>query len=78
MSMLPKEYKEEFLKMGSGDKKLEHESTRNYVLSLTQQRASSMSPKPSEVLGVEGQEEETSVEEKYSGEERMNWMWEVQ
>eukprot|EP00973_Karenia_brevis_P034188 4715483-Karenia_brevis.AAC.1 len=52
--MLPKEYEDEILKMGSGDKKLEYETTRNYVLSLAQQRASSMQPKPSDVLGVEG------------------------
>eukprot|EP00973_Karenia_brevis_P021728 2988051-Karenia_brevis.AAC.1 len=51
---MPKEYQEEILKMGSGDKRLEYESVRNYALSLAQQRASSMNPKPSEVLGVEG------------------------
>eukprot|EP00973_Karenia_brevis_P065015 9028173-Karenia_brevis.AAC.1 len=51
--------------MGSGDKKLEYESIRNYVLSLAQQRASR-------------QEEEIPAEEKYSSEEWMNFMWEVQ
>eukprot|EP00973_Karenia_brevis_P089960 12400262-Karenia_brevis.AAC.1 len=54
MGILPKEYQEEILKMRSVDKKLEYESTRNYVLSLAQQRASSMQPKPSDVLGVDG------------------------
>eukprot|EP00973_Karenia_brevis_P074030 10288406-Karenia_brevis.AAC.1 len=52
--MLPKDYQEEILKMGSGDRKLEYESTRNYVLSLARQRSSSMNPRPSEVLGVDG------------------------
>eukprot|EP00973_Karenia_brevis_P052140 7244481-Karenia_brevis.AAC.1 len=37
-----------------------------------------MSPKPSEVLGVEGQEEEAPGEEKYSSEEWMAWMWDTQ
>eukprot|EP00973_Karenia_brevis_P091397 12407272-Karenia_brevis.AAC.1 len=60
--------------MGRGDKKLEYENIRSYVLSLAQQRASSMNPKPSDVLGVEGQEEEVPVEEKYSSEEWMNFM----
>eukprot|EP00973_Karenia_brevis_P069793 9703534-Karenia_brevis.AAC.1 len=64
--------------MGSGDKKLEYESIRSYVLSLAQQSASSMNPKPSDVLGVEGQEEEAPVEEKYSRQEWLNFMWEVQ
>eukprot|EP00973_Karenia_brevis_P078784 10934788-Karenia_brevis.AAC.1 len=79
MSILPKEYKEEILKMGSGDKKLEYESIRDYVLSLAQQRASSMNPRPSEVLGAEVQEEPTVAgEEKYTSDEWMSWMWEVQ
>eukprot|EP00973_Karenia_brevis_P035234 4860541-Karenia_brevis.AAC.1 len=64
--------------MGSGDKKLEYDSIRNYVMSLARQRASSMSPKPSDVLGAEGQEEEAPVDEKYSSEEWMSWMWDVQ
>eukprot|EP00973_Karenia_brevis_P028623 3946311-Karenia_brevis.AAC.1 len=65
--------------MGSGDKKLEYESIRNYVLSLAQQRASSMNPKPSEVLGVEGHEEPgVAGEEKYTSDEWMSWRWEVQ
>eukprot|EP00973_Karenia_brevis_P086103 11941161-Karenia_brevis.AAC.1 len=63
MSILPKDYKEEILKMGSEDKKLEYEGIRNYVLSLAQQRASSKNPRPSDVLGVEGQEEGMPVEE---------------
>eukprot|EP00973_Karenia_brevis_P001689 229759-Karenia_brevis.AAC.1 len=37
-----------------------------------------MQPRPSEVLGVDGQEEEAQVEEKYSMEEWMSWMWDVQ
>eukprot|EP00973_Karenia_brevis_P074057 10292295-Karenia_brevis.AAC.1 len=57
MSILPKEYKEEILKLGSGDKKLEYDQVRGYVLSLAQQRASSMTPKPSEVMGVDQQQE---------------------
>eukprot|EP00973_Karenia_brevis_P031428 4335508-Karenia_brevis.AAC.1 len=76
--MLPKDYQEEILKMGSGDSKLEYEKVKNYVLSLAQQRASSMQPRPSEVLGVDGQEEEAQVEEKYSIDEWMSWMWDVQ
>eukprot|EP00973_Karenia_brevis_P083058 11515908-Karenia_brevis.AAC.1 len=72
MSILPKEYREEILKMGSGDKKLEYDNVRSYVLSLAQQRASSMNPKPSDVLGLEGQEVETPVEERYSSDEWMS------
>eukprot|EP00973_Karenia_brevis_P041967 5810122-Karenia_brevis.AAC.1 len=60
--MLPKDYQEEILKMGSGDTKLEYEKVKSYVLSLAQQRASSMQPRPSEVLGVEGQEEAAQSE----------------
>eukprot|EP00973_Karenia_brevis_P016260 2226785-Karenia_brevis.AAC.1 len=63
--------------MGSGDERLEYERVRNYVLSLAQQRASSMNPKPSKVLGVEGQEEPVAVE-KYTSDEWTSWMWEVQ
>eukprot|EP00973_Karenia_brevis_P068612 9541515-Karenia_brevis.AAC.1 len=53
MSMLPKDYQEEILKMGNGDKKLEYENVKNYVLSLAQQRASSTNPKPSDVMGMD-------------------------
>eukprot|EP00973_Karenia_brevis_P020904 2874841-Karenia_brevis.AAC.1 len=66
------------LKLGSGDKRLEYENVRSYVPSLAQQRASSMTPKPSEVLGVEGQEEVPVEQEKYSGDEWMSWMWDIQ
>eukprot|EP00973_Karenia_brevis_P006389 869646-Karenia_brevis.AAC.1 len=64
--------------MGSGDSKLKYEKVKHYVLNLAQQRASSMQPRPSEVLGVDGQEEEAPVEEKYRMEEWMSWMWDVQ
>eukprot|EP00973_Karenia_brevis_P009114 1234578-Karenia_brevis.AAC.1 len=37
-----------------------------------------MNPKPSDVLGVGGQEEEAPVDERYSREEWMHFMWEVQ
>eukprot|EP00973_Karenia_brevis_P021572 2965480-Karenia_brevis.AAC.1 len=38
-----------------------------------------MNPKPSEVLGVEGQEEPAVAgEEKYTSDEWMSWMWEIQ
>eukprot|EP00973_Karenia_brevis_P085604 11875402-Karenia_brevis.AAC.1 len=37
-----------------------------------------MNPKPSDVLGVEGQEEEVPVEEKYSIEDWTAWMWDTQ
>eukprot|EP00973_Karenia_brevis_P067746 9425257-Karenia_brevis.AAC.1 len=63
MSMLSKEYK----------RNLEDGKWR-----LEIRRASSMNPKPSEVLGVEGQEESVADQEKYSSEEWMNWMWETQ
>eukprot|EP00973_Karenia_brevis_P042237 5847165-Karenia_brevis.AAC.1 len=70
MSMLAKDYQEEILKMGSGDRKLKYEDTKNYVWSLAQQRASRMNPRPSEVLGVdtpnEGVDQQATVQEKYS------------
>eukprot|EP00973_Karenia_brevis_P073515 10214843-Karenia_brevis.AAC.1 len=77
--MLPKDYQEEILKMGSGDSKLEYEKVKTYVLSLAQQRASSMMPKQSDILGVpvEAQEEEESPQE-YSTEEWINYIWELQ
>eukprot|EP00973_Karenia_brevis_P081684 11324198-Karenia_brevis.AAC.1 len=67
--------------MGSGDRKLEYESTRNYVLSLAQQRASSMNPRPSEVLGVEGAGDNgaggaganTGGQEQYGSQEWWQW-----
>eukprot|EP00973_Karenia_brevis_P070620 9818487-Karenia_brevis.AAC.1 len=37
-----------------------------------------MNPKPSDALGVEGQEKEAPVDERYSSEAWMNFMWEVQ
>eukprot|EP00973_Karenia_brevis_P002721 371165-Karenia_brevis.AAC.1 len=51
--MLPKDYQEEILKMGRWDSKLEYEKVKNYVLSLAQQRASSMNPRPSKIQGVD-------------------------
>eukprot|EP00973_Karenia_brevis_P022220 3057539-Karenia_brevis.AAC.1 len=55
---------------------LEHQKV---CAELSQQRASSMNPKPSEVLGVEGHEESgVAGEEKYTSDEWMRWMWEVQ
>eukprot|EP00973_Karenia_brevis_P087225 12092877-Karenia_brevis.AAC.1 len=78
MSILPKEFREEILKRGSGDKKLEYENVRSYVLSLAQQRASSMTPRPSEVLGVEGQGEAPVEQEKHRTDEWLSWMWDHQ
>eukprot|EP00973_Karenia_brevis_P042501 5883934-Karenia_brevis.AAC.1 len=78
--MLPMDYQEEILKIGSGDRKLEYENVKNYVLSWAQQRASSMHPKPSDVIGMdtpnEGADQSGAVEGKYSSEEWMQWMWE--
>eukprot|EP00973_Karenia_brevis_P006628 900606-Karenia_brevis.AAC.1 len=48
MSILPKDYREEIFKMGSGDKRLEYGQVRGYVLTLAQQRANSMTPKSNE------------------------------
>eukprot|EP00973_Karenia_brevis_P081173 11256242-Karenia_brevis.AAC.1 len=56
MSLLPKDYREEVLKMGSGDKKLEYDQVRGYVISLAQQRGSAMTPKPNDVMGIDDQE----------------------
>eukprot|EP00973_Karenia_brevis_P087017 12068536-Karenia_brevis.AAC.1 len=63
LSMLPKDYQEEILKMGSGDNKLEYEKVRSYVLSLAQQRASSMNPRSSEIQGVDTPSSEGGNEE---------------
>eukprot|EP00973_Karenia_brevis_P062642 8710242-Karenia_brevis.AAC.1 len=65
--MLPRECQEEILKLGSGEKKSEYESIRSYVLSLAQQKASSMQPKPSEVLGVEDGTEQIDQSDHKSG-----------
>eukprot|EP00973_Karenia_brevis_P065819 9147298-Karenia_brevis.AAC.1 len=78
MSLLPKEYSEEILKLGSGDKKLEYDNVRSYVLSLAQQRVSSMTPKPSEVLGVEGQNKSPVEPDKYIADEWLSWTWDCQ
>eukprot|EP00973_Karenia_brevis_P091891 12409655-Karenia_brevis.AAC.1 len=77
--MLPKDYQEEILKMGSSDDNLEYEKVKGYVLSLAQQRASSMLPKQSDILNVpaEGQEEE-EVPQEYSTEDWINYIWELQ
>eukprot|EP00973_Karenia_brevis_P018722 2567345-Karenia_brevis.AAC.1 len=61
VSMLPKEYQEEILKMGSGQKKLEYDSMRAYVLNLAQQKASAMQPKI-DIAGVDQTEEEEKPE----------------
>eukprot|EP00973_Karenia_brevis_P048704 6758170-Karenia_brevis.AAC.1 len=37
-----------------------------------------MTPKPSEVLGVEGQEEIPVDQEKYTADEWLSWTWESQ
>eukprot|EP00973_Karenia_brevis_P043234 5990553-Karenia_brevis.AAC.1 len=58
VSMQPREYQDEILKLGSGEKKLEYDSIRGYVLNLAQQKASAMQPRASDVLGVEGQTEQ--------------------
>eukprot|EP00973_Karenia_brevis_P050533 7015228-Karenia_brevis.AAC.1 len=55
--MLPEEYQEEILETGSGEKQLEYESTKSYVLNLAQQKASSMPPRPPDVLGLKGGKE---------------------
>eukprot|EP00973_Karenia_brevis_P078073 10844593-Karenia_brevis.AAC.1 len=61
--MLPKEYQEEILKMESGQKKLEYDSMRAYVLNLAQQKASTMQPKM-DIAGVDDQTEEQEKPEK--------------
>eukprot|EP00973_Karenia_brevis_P073299 10184541-Karenia_brevis.AAC.1 len=78
MSLHPEEYREEILKLGSGDKKLEYDDVRSCVLSFAQQRASSMTPKPSEVLGVEGQKESPVEPDKYTADEWLSWTWDWQ
>eukprot|EP00973_Karenia_brevis_P056781 7900588-Karenia_brevis.AAC.1 len=66
--------------MGSGDKKLEYEKVKSYVLSLAQQRASSMNPRSSEIQGVDtpssdGNHGGGGGDDKYSSEEWLQWMW---
>eukprot|EP00973_Karenia_brevis_P094510 12422856-Karenia_brevis.AAC.1 len=61
--MLPKGYQEEILKMGSGQKKLEYDSMRAYVLNLAQKKASAMQPKI-DIAGVDDQTEEEEKPEK--------------
>eukprot|EP00973_Karenia_brevis_P068690 9550836-Karenia_brevis.AAC.1 len=65
--------------MGSSNDKLEYEKVKGYVLSLAQQRASSMQPKPQDILNVpvETQENEETKEE-HSTEEWLNYIWELQ
>eukprot|EP00973_Karenia_brevis_P019841 2721148-Karenia_brevis.AAC.1 len=60
--------------MGSGDKKLEYDQVRGYVLRLAQQRASSMTPKPSEVMGVDKKEEQEVEQDKFTADEWMAWI----
>eukprot|EP00973_Karenia_brevis_P082093 11382630-Karenia_brevis.AAC.1 len=60
--------------MGSGDKKLEYDQVRGYVLSLAQQRGSAMTPKPNDVMGVDDQEVGTMDPERYTAEEWMSWV----
>eukprot|EP00973_Karenia_brevis_P051172 7107861-Karenia_brevis.AAC.1 len=60
--------------MGSGDKKLEYDQVRGYVLSLAQQRASSSTPKPNDVMGVDDQDQGTGEPERYTADEWMSWV----
>eukprot|EP00973_Karenia_brevis_P065851 9151308-Karenia_brevis.AAC.1 len=60
--------------MGSGDKRLEYDQVRGYVLSLAQQRANSMTPKPSEVMGVDKKGEGAVEQDKFTAEEWMAWL----
>eukprot|EP00973_Karenia_brevis_P049997 6941242-Karenia_brevis.AAC.1 len=60
--MLPREYQEEILKLGSGEKKLEYESIRGYVLNLAQQKASAMQPRAADVFGVDNKTEQPDQE----------------
>eukprot|EP00973_Karenia_brevis_P071314 9905832-Karenia_brevis.AAC.1 len=56
--MLPKEYQEEIIKIGSAEKKLEYEMCRNYIVSLANQRIAARIPKPADIGNVDQQEEE--------------------
>eukprot|EP00973_Karenia_brevis_P085730 11892729-Karenia_brevis.AAC.1 len=60
--------------MGSGDKRLEYDQVRGYVLNLAQQRANSMTPKPSEVMGINQGDEEIVEPDKFTAEEWMAWV----
>eukprot|EP00973_Karenia_brevis_P046858 6501860-Karenia_brevis.AAC.1 len=69
--------------MGSGDRKLENESTGNYVLSLAKQKASRMQHRPSDVLGVDevggnnngGAAANTGGQEQQGNQEYWPWWW---
>eukprot|EP00973_Karenia_brevis_P021844 3003362-Karenia_brevis.AAC.1 len=60
--MLPKEYQEEIVKMGSTEKRLEYESCRNCIVSIASQRIAARTPKPADIGNVDQQEEETETE----------------
>eukprot|EP00973_Karenia_brevis_P008789 1188142-Karenia_brevis.AAC.1 len=60
--------------MGSGDKKLDYDQVRGYVISLAQQRGSAMVPKPNEVMGIEDQVSGNDGPERYTAEEWMSWI----
>eukprot|EP00973_Karenia_brevis_P077967 10830890-Karenia_brevis.AAC.1 len=49
VSMLPKEYQEEIIKMGSTEKKLEYEMCRNHIVSIANQRIAARTPKPADI-----------------------------
>eukprot|EP00973_Karenia_brevis_P067034 9322332-Karenia_brevis.AAC.1 len=68
VSMLPGDYQEEILQMGSGEKKVEYDSMRAYVLNLAQQRASAMQPR-ADIAGVDSQEEEERPEKQEESQE---------
>eukprot|EP00973_Karenia_brevis_P011533 1560080-Karenia_brevis.AAC.1 len=65
--------------MGSNNDKLDYEKVKGCVLSLAQQRASSMQPKQQDILNVpvDDQEDEGTKEE-YSTEDWINYIWELQ
>eukprot|EP00973_Karenia_brevis_P064838 9006084-Karenia_brevis.AAC.1 len=63
--------------MGSGQKKLEYDSMRAYVLNLAQQKASAMQPK-SDIAGVEqaeGGEKQEKPEENQEYQEYPYYEW---
>eukprot|EP00973_Karenia_brevis_P020715 2845420-Karenia_brevis.AAC.1 len=50
--------------MGSSDKKLDDGASRNYIVSLANQRISARIPKPSDVAGVDQDKNSSSYDDR--------------
>eukprot|EP00973_Karenia_brevis_P013081 1775208-Karenia_brevis.AAC.1 len=60
--------------MGSGQKKLEYDSMRAYVLNLAQQKASAMQPR-ADIAGIDQQEEEERQEKPEESQEYQEYQY---